>query len=123
MTDTAPGVRHGGNILANALAAQGMKPGFGVPSESYLPELDGFCDLCDRLRFIVCRQKGGASHIGNAYGKLTGEPGVRFVTLVPGPSDGAIGVHNAFRGSMPMAAFVGQLGNEFAERESFHKVD
>ncbi len=115
--------RHGGKILADALAAQGVELAFGVPGESYLPVLDGLYDLRDRLRFIVCRQEGGASYMAEAYGKLTGEPGVLFVTRGPGASNGAIGVHTGFQDSTPMVVFIGQVPNEFAEREAFQEID
>jgi len=123
MTSTGPRLRHGGSILAHALAAQGVKLAFGVPGESYLPVLDGFYDLRDQLKFIVCRQEGGASYMADAYGKLTGEPGVLFVTRGPGASNGAIGVHTAFQDSTPMVVFVGQVGTDFAEREAFQEMD
>jgi len=76
--------RHGGKILADALAAQGVKLAFGVPGESYLPVLDGLHDLQERLRFVICARKAAASYMAEAYGKLTGEPGVLFVTRGPG---------------------------------------
>ena len=72
--------RHGGKILADALVAQGVRIAFGVPGESYLPVLDGMHDHKERLQFIVCRQEGGASYMAEAYGKLTGRPGICFVT-------------------------------------------
>ena len=115
--------RHGGKILADALAAQGVKLAFGVPGESYLPVLDGLHDLQDRLRFIVCRQEGGASYMAEAYGKLTGEPGVLFVTRGPGATNGAVGVHTGLQDSTPMVVFIGQVPNEFAEREAFQEMD
>jgi acetolactate synthase-1/2/3 large subunit len=115
--------RHGGRILADALVAQGVKMAFGVPGESYLPVLDGLHDLREQLSFIVCRQEGGASYMAEAYGKLTGEPGVLLVTRGPGATNGAIGVHTGFQDSTPMVVFIGQVGNEFAEREAFQEMD
>src|ERR671915_2043492 len=115
--------RHGGKILADALAAQGVKLAFGVPGESYLPVLDGLHDLRDQLSFIVCRKEGGAAYMAEAYGKLTGEPGVLFVTRGPGATNGAIGVHTGFQDSTPMVVFIGQVGNEFVEREAFQEMD
>src|SRR6267378_2905734 len=115
--------RHGGRILADALVAQGVKLAFGVPGESYLPVLDGLHDVRDQLSFIVCRQEGGASYMAEAYGKLTGEPGVLLVTRGPGATNGAIGMHTGFQDSTPMVMFVGQVGNEFAEREAFQEID
>ena len=116
-------VRHGGRILADALVGHGAKFAFGVPGESYLPVLDGFYDVREKLRFIVCRQEGGASYMAEACGKLTGEPGVLFVTRGPGATNGAVGVHTAFQDSTPMVVFIGQVGNDFVEREAFQEID
>ena len=115
--------RHGGRILADALLAQGARIAFGVPGESYLPVLDGLHDSGERLKFIVCRQEGGASYMAEASGKLTGEPGVLFVTRGPGATNGAIGVHTAFQDSTPLVVFIGQVPNEFADREAFQEID
>src|ERR671933_610712 len=115
--------RHGLKILADSLAAQGVRLAFGVPGESYLPVLDGLHDLREKLSFIVCRQEGGASYMAEAYGKLTGEPGVLFVTRGPGATNGAIGVHTGLQDSTPMVVFIGQVPNEFAEREAFQEID
>src|SRR3982751_5455963 len=108
--------RHGGKILADALAAQGVKMAFGVPGESYLPVLDGLYDLREQISFVICRQEGGASYMAEAYGKLTGEAGVLFVTRGPGASNGAIGVHTGFQDSTPMVVFIGQVPNRSEER-------
>jgi acetolactate synthase-1/2/3 large subunit len=116
-------VRHGGRILADALVGHGVQLAFGVPGESYLPVLDGFYDVRDKLKFVICRQEGGASYMAEAYGKLTGQPGVLFVTRGPGATNGAVGVHTAFQDSTPMVVFVGQVGNEFIEREAFQEID
>jgi acetolactate synthase-1/2/3 large subunit len=115
--------RHGGRILVDALVAQGVKMAFGVPGESYLPVLDGLHDVRDKLQFVICRQEGGASYMAEAYGKLTGEPGVLMVTRGPGATNGAIGVHTGFQDSTPMVVFVGQVGNDFVEREAFQEID
>ena len=115
--------RHGGRILADALAGHGVRAAFGVPGESFLPVLDGLHDLQDRLKFVICRQEGGASYMAEAWAKLTGEPGVLFVTRGPGATNGSVGVHTAFQDSSPMLVFVGQVGNDFVEREAFQEVD
>jgi acetolactate synthase-1/2/3 large subunit len=115
--------RHGGRILADALLGHGARLAFGVPGESFLPVLDGLHDLRGKLDFIVCRQEGGASYMAEAYGKLTGEPGILFVTRGPGATNGAIGVHTARQDSTPMIVFIGQVPNEFAEREAFQEID
>ena len=116
-------VRHAGKILADALVAQGVRRAFGVPGESFLPVLDGLHDHKDRLPFTICRQEGGASYMADAWAKLTGEPGVLFVTRGPGATNGSVGVHTAFQDSSPMVVFVGQVGNDFVEREAFQEID
>jgi acetolactate synthase-1/2/3 large subunit len=116
-------LRHGGKILADALAGHGVRVAFGVPGESFLPVLDGLHDLKGRLDFVICRQEGGASYMAEAWAKLTGEPGVLFVTRGPGATNGSVGVHTAFQDSTPMLVFVGQVGNDFVEREAFQEVD
>jgi len=116
-------VRHGGRILADALVGHGVRMAFGVPGESYLAVLDGLHDVADKLKFIVCRQEGGASYMAEACGKLTGQPGVLFVTRGPGATNGAVGVYTAFQDSTPMVVFVGQVGNDFVEREAFQEID
>ena len=99
-----------GHALVEALVAQGVDTVFGVPGESFLAALDGFHEHRDRIRFVACRQEGGAAFMAEAHGKLTGRPGVCFVTRGPGATNAAIGVHTAFQDSTPMVLFVGQVG-------------
>ncbi len=115
--------RSGGEILVANLLAQGVDLAFGVPGESYLAVLDALADVEDRLRFIVCRQEGGAAYMAEACGKLTGRPGVAFVTRGPGATNAAVGVHTAMQDSTPMVLFVGQVGGDFVDREAFQEVD
>ncbi len=115
--------RHGGKILADALVGHGVELAFGVPGESFLPVLDGIYDVRDKLKFVICRQEGGASYMADAYGKLTGKPGVLFVTRGPGATNGAVGVHTAFQDSTPLVMFIGQVGNDIVEREAFQEID
>jgi acetolactate synthase-1/2/3 large subunit len=116
-------VRTGGRILVDNLLAQGVDLAFCVPGESYLPVLDALYDARERLRLIVCRQEGGAAYMGEAYGKLTGRPGIVFVTRGPGASNAAIGIHTAQQDSSPLIVFVGQVGSDFADREAFQEID
>ena len=115
--------RHGGKILADALVGHGVEIAFGVPGESFLPVLDGIYDVREKFKFVICRQEGGASYMADAYGKLTGKPGVLFVTRGPGAANGSVGVHTAFQDSTPLVMFIGQVGNEMAEREAFQEMD
>ncbi len=115
-------VRHGGKILVDQLEAQGIELCFGVPGESYLPALDGFYGR-NRPRFVICRQEGGAAMMAEAVGKLTGRPGVAFVTRGPGATNAAAGVHVAQQDSTPMLLLVGQIDSATRERDAFQEVD
>jgi acetolactate synthase-1/2/3 large subunit len=112
-----------GHLIVECLVEQGMDTAFGVPGESFLAVLDGFHAYRDRARFIVNRQEGGAAFMAEAHGKLTGRPGVCFVTRGPGATNASIGVHNAFQDSTPMVLFVGDVGSDFRDREAFQEVD
>ena len=116
-------MRTGGRILVDNLLLQGADIAFCVPGESYLAVLDAMYDVRDRLRLIVCRQEGGAAYMAEAYGKLTGRPGIVFVTRGPGASNAAIGIHTAQQDSTPLIMFIGQVGGDFKDREAFQEVD
>ena len=116
-------VRTGGEILVAGLLAQGADLAFGVPGESYLAVLDALYDVRERFRFVVCRQEGGAAYMAEAFGKLTGRPGLAFVTRGPGAANAAIGIHTAAQDSTPMIVFVGQVGSDMTDREAFQEVD
>lgn len=115
--------RQGGQLLVDALRVHGTQMVFGVPGESYLEVLDALYDARDAVRFITCRQEGGAAYMAEAYGKLTGRPGICMVTRGPGATNAAIGVHTAFQDSTPMILFIGQVGSDFVEREAFQEID
>jgi acetolactate synthase-1/2/3 large subunit len=113
--------RSGGQILVDALHIHGVDTCFGVPGESYLDVLDALHD--SDIRFIINRQEGGAAFMAEAYGKLTGKPGICFVTRGPGATNASIGVHTAYQDSTPMILFIGQVGNDFMDREAFQEID
>ena len=115
--------RTGGEILVANLVAQHATHAFGVPGESYLAVLDALYDVADRLRFVICRQEGGAAYMAEAYGKLTGRPGIAFVTRGPGASNAAVGIHTAAQDSTPMIVFVGQVASDTTDREAFQEID
>lgn len=108
-------------MVVDALQVHGVDIIFGVPGESYLPVLDALHD--SPIRFIINRQEGGAAFMADAYGKLTGRPGICFVTRGPGATNASIGVHTAYQDSTPMILFIGQVGNDFVEREAFQEID
>jgi len=115
-------MRHGGKILIDQLEAQGATTAFTVPGESFLAALDGLHDS-NRIKTIICRQEGGASMMAEAWGKVTGQPGICFVTRGPGAANAMSGLHVARQDSTPMVTFVGMpaLGHE--DREAFQEFE
>lgn len=113
--------RHGGKILADQLALQGVRRVFSVPGESFLAALDGLYD--SGIQNIVCRQEGGAAMMAEAHGKMTGQPGVLFVTRGPGVTNASSGIHVARQDSTPMVVFVGQIARDHRDREAFQEVN
>ena len=112
-----------GHLIVDCLVEQGATHVFGVPGESYLAVLDGFHSHEDRIEFVICRQEGGAAYMAEAHGKLSGRPGVCFVTRGPGATNASIGLHTAFQDSTPMVLLVGDVGSDFRDREAFQEVD
>ncbi|HMB10505.1 thiamine pyrophosphate-binding protein [Saliniramus sp.] len=113
--------RTGGQILVDQIALHGSKQIYCVPGESYLAALDAMHDA--QIGVTVCRQEGGAAMMAEAYGKLTGQPGICFVTRGPGATNASAGLHIARQDSTPMILFVGQIGREMREREAFQELD
>ncbi|MCU0817476.1 MAG: thiamine pyrophosphate-binding protein [Cypionkella sp.] len=116
-------MRNGGQLLVQSLVALGARKGFGVPGESYLAVLDALHDTQGQLDFVLCRNEGGAAFMAAAYGKLTGQPGLCFVTRGPGVTNASIGIHTAMQDSAPMIIFVGQVGTDMKGREAFQEID
>ncbi len=112
-----------GHLLVEGLIAQGVTHAFGVPGESYLAVLDGLHERQGQIKFITCRQEGGAAFMAEAHGKLTGRPGVCMVTRGPGATNASIGVHTAFQDSTPMVLLVGDVASDCRDREAFQEVD
>jgi acetolactate synthase-1/2/3 large subunit len=119
----APAQRSGGQLLVDALKVHGVDHVFGVPGESYLAALDAFHSAAEKIRFVICRQEGGAAYMAEAYGKLTGRPGICFATRGPGATNASLGIHTAYQDSTPVILFIGQVGNDFVEREAFQEID
>ncbi|MEX3017362.1 thiamine pyrophosphate-binding protein [Gymnodinialimonas hymeniacidonis] len=112
---------HGGKILAQRLAMHGVERVFSVPGESFLAALDGLHDA--DIPNIVCRQEGGAAMMAEAHGKMTGQPGVLFVTRGPGATNASAGLHIAMHDATPMVCFVGQIPLKHRDRGVFQEVD
>ena len=120
---TAHPRRSGAQVLIDQLRIHGTDTIFGVPGESYLAALDALYAQRNSIRYVICRQEGGASYMAEAYGKLTGKPGVCFVTRGPGATNAAVGMHTGFQDSTPMILLVGQVARETTDREAFQEID
>ena len=115
--------RSGGQVLIDALKIHGVDTVFCVPGESYLAALDALSCAADTIRTITCRHEGGAAYMAEAYGKLTGKPGVVMVTRGPGACHAAVGVHTGFQDSTPMLVLIGQVARDCEYREAFQEID
>ena len=113
--------RTGGRILVDQLALHGAELAFGVPGESYIDVLDALRD--SPVRFVTCRHEAGAANMAEAYGKLTGRPGICTVTRGPGATQASVGVHTAFQDGTPLILLVGQIPRDHAGREAFQELD
>lgn len=114
-------LRHGGQILVDQLKLHGVQRVFSVPGESFLAALDGLYE--SGIQNIVCRHEGGAAMMAEAMGKMTGQPGIAFVTRGPGATNASSGIHIAMQDSTPMIMFVGQIARGHRDREAFQEVD
>ncbi|MBE7184851.1 MAG: thiamine pyrophosphate-binding protein [Methylobacterium mesophilicum] len=113
--------RTGGQLIVDALEANGVERIFCVPGESYLAVLDALHD--SPIRTVVCRQEGGAAMMADCEGRLTGKPGICFVTRGPGATNASAGIHIAQQDSTPMILFIGQIARGIRDREAFQEVD
>ncbi|WP_136634479.1 thiamine pyrophosphate-binding protein [Pseudooceanicola onchidii] len=113
--------RTGARILVDQLIIQGVERATCVPGESYLSVLDAL--IGSGVDMLTCRQEGGAAMMAEAYGKMTGKPGICFVTRGPGATNAAAGVHVAAQDSTPMILFVGQVARDMKHREAFQELD
>ena len=119
---TQPIPRSGGQILVEALQIHGVDRVFCVPGESYLDALNAFLDVPE-IEVVVAKHEGAAANMAEADGKLTGRPGVCFVTRGPGATHASVGVHTAFQDSTPMILFIGQVERSARGREAFQEIE
>jgi acetolactate synthase-1/2/3 large subunit len=114
-------IRHGGKLNNDQLVVHGTDVAFCVPGESYIQLLDGLYD--SPIRLVTCRHEASAANMAEAYGKLTGRPGVCMVTRGPGATQASVGVHTALQDSTPLILLVGQVASDQEEREAFQEID
>ena len=113
--------RSGARILVDQLVVQGAETAFCIPGESYIAVLDALRDA--PIRLVVARHEAGAANMADAYGKLTGRPGICLVTRAPGATHAAVGLHAAYQDSTPLILLVGQVPRAHRGREAFQELD
>ena len=123
MTQATVAPRTGGQILIDALRLHGTRTVFCVPGESFLAAIEALYQVREQIRLVVCRQEGAATQMAEAHGKLTGEPGVCFVTRGPGSTNASIAVHTARQDSTPLILFIGQVARDAMGREAWQEID
>ena len=114
-------MKTGGQLIVEALEANKVERIFCVPGESYLAVLDALHDSA--IKTVVCRQEGGAAMMADCEGRLTGRPGICFVTRGPGATNASAGIHIAMQDSIPMILFIGQIAGHAKYREAFQEVN
>ncbi|WP_447045709.1 thiamine pyrophosphate-binding protein [Vreelandella sp. H-I2] len=118
-----PQPRSGGQTLVDQLLIHGANCAYCVPGESYLEVLDALHNVRDRFTLYNARHEAGAANMAEAYGKLTGKPGICMVTRGPGACHASIGVHIAYQDSTPMILLIGQVDRPSIDREAFQEID
>jgi acetolactate synthase-1/2/3 large subunit len=113
--------RTAAQILVDQLLVHGVDTAYCVPGESYIAVLDaiGRTDI----RLYTTRHEAGAANMADAYGKLTGRPGICLVTRAPGAAHAAVGIHTAYQDSTPVVLLVGQVPRAHIGREAFQELD
>ncbi len=119
----APNGRTGGQLVVDALRTHGADTVFLVPGESYIEVLDALYDASNEIKVVTCRHESAAANMAEAYGKLTGRPGICIVTRGPGACHASLGVHNARQDSTPMILLIGQVPRRSMGREAFQEID
>jgi acetolactate synthase I/II/III large subunit len=113
--------RTAARILVDQLLVHGVDTAYCVPGESYIDVLDAIGD--SPIRLITARHEAAAANMAEAYGKLTGRPGVCLVTRAPGATHAAVGIHTAYQDSTPLVLLVGHVPRHHLGREAFQELD
>ena len=111
----------GARLVVEALEREGVKHVFGYPGGAIMPVYDALTG--SSLQHILVRHEQAAALAADAYGRVTGEPGVCLATSGPGATNLVTGIANAFLDSVPMVAITGQVGSPLMGTDAFQEVD
>jgi acetolactate synthase I/II/III large subunit len=112
---------HAGEAVAEALREEGVARVYSVPGSHIHPIYDGLSRV-PSVQFVTCKQEPNVSLMADAYGRLTGKPGVCVVTAGPGSLNSMAGVAQAYGAASPMIHIAGAVPLK-ADLEAFHGVD
>lgn len=113
--------KRAGAAIIEALEAEGVEHVFGLVGSHVLEIYDALADSTS-IRHITCKHENTASGMADAYGRLTGKPGVVLVTAGPGATNSLTGVAQAYMAASPLIHISGAVPRN-AGMESFHGVD
>ncbi len=112
---------HAGQIVVDALLKENVERLYCLPGSHLLQFYDALRQA-PSIRLVTCKQEPNASLMADAYGRLTGEPGVCLLTAGPGGANSIAGVAQAYGAASPMVHITGSVPLD-ATREAFHGVD
>ncbi|MEO5773036.1 MAG: acetolactate synthase 2 catalytic subunit [Sphingomicrobium sp.] len=121
MREEAPQPVSGARLLTLALEAEGVTDIFGYPGGAIMPVYDALTG--SKLNHILVRHEQAAALAADAYGRVTGRPGVCLATSGPGATNLVTGIANAYMDSVPMVAITGQVASPLMGTDAFQEVD
>ncbi|MEM1546033.1 MAG: biosynthetic-type acetolactate synthase large subunit [Candidatus Methanomethylicia archaeon] len=107
--------------LVKSMEEFNVKIVFGIPGGAVLPFFDYLYD--SNIRFILVRHEQAAVHAADAYGRVTGTPGVVVATSGPGATNLITGLATAYMDSSPLVAITGQVSRDMIGRDAFQEAD
>ena len=110
------------DLFIKCLENEGIEYIFGVPGEENADFLISL-KKSKKIKFILTRHEQSAAFMAESYGKLTGKPGIAFVTRGPGACHASVGVHISKQDSTPIILFVGQVESSFYGKEAFQEIN
>ena len=112
----------GGEALIRALQDEGVEYIFGYPGGAALHIYDAIFQQ-QAVEHVLVRHEQAATHMADAYARVTGKPGVALVTSGPGATNAVTGLATAFMDSIPMVVISGQVSTLLIGDDAFQEVD
>ena len=110
----------GSQLIGRALQLEGVQNIFTLAGDHVLPVLDAMSDM--DFRFIDTRHEQAAVHMADAWGRITGRPGVAMYTT-PGFANAVPGLANAFHSESPVLSISGSAPLIELGRGAMQEID